>query len=64
MINTVTESVAFDFLVDGKRAMLGIVVKGHLWGVVAGFAVDKITDSGVFYNHLGPEGVARKTEEI
>ena len=39
-------------------------MKLHLGGVVAGLAVDKITNGSVFDDHFGPERVARKTEKI
>ena len=64
MINAIAEGVTFDFLMDGKGAMLVVVVELHLRGIVAGFAVNKITNSGVFDDHFGPEGVARKAEKI
>ncbi len=35
-----------------------------MWGVVASFAVDKITEFGILNNHLGPEWVAREAEKI
>ena len=33
-------------------------------GVKTGFAFDEVTNRSVFDNHLGPEGIAGKTEEI
>ena len=44
--------------------MLAIVMKLHLGSVKTSLAVDKVTDSGVFYYHFGPERIAWKTEEI
>ena len=44
--------------------MLAIVMKLHLGGVETGLAIDKVTDSGVFDYHFGPETIAWKTEEI
>ena len=44
--------------------MLAIVMKLHLGGVETGLAIDKVTDSGVFDYHFGPERIAWETEEI
>ena len=41
-----------------------VVVEFHLGGIVAGFAVDEVADSGVFYDHARPERVSREAEEI
>ena len=49
---------------DGKGAMVSIVTEFHLGSVEAGFAIDKITDGGVFDDHFGPEGIARKTKKV
>ena len=51
VINAVAQSITFDFLMDGERAALIVVVKLHLRGVEAGFAFDEVADSGVFYDH-------------
>lgn len=48
---------------DGKRTVFIVVTEFHLWCVEAGFAVNKITNRGVFYDHFGPKWVARKTKE-
>ena len=64
MINAVAQSIAFDFLMDGERAALIVVMKLHLRGVEAGFAFDEVADGGVFYDHARPEGVPREAEEI
>ena len=63
MVDAVGEGVALDFGVHGEGAVLLVVVEGHLWGVETGFALDEITESGVFDNHFGPEGVAGEAEE-
>lgn len=64
MVNAVTKGVAFDFLVDGERAVLVVITKFHLGGVVASFAVDKIANFGVFHYHFGPERVAGEPEKV
>ena len=48
---------------DRERAILFVVMKFHLGGVIAGFTVDEIADGGVFDNHFGPEGIAREAEK-
>jgi len=63
VVDAVGESVALDFGVHGERAVLLVVVKSHLRGVETGFALNEITEFGVFDNHFGPEGVAGETEE-
>ena len=64
VVDTVAEGVAFDFLMDGERAMFFIIMKLHLGSVETGLAVDEITDGGVFDDHFGPKGIAREAEEI
>ncbi len=64
MIDAVAEGVAFNFLMDGERATLFIVAEFHLRSVVTGLAFDEIADSGVFYNHFGPERVSGESEKI
>ena len=64
MVDAVAEAVAFNFGVDGKGAMVSIIMKRHLRGVVAGFAVDKVADGGVFDDHFRPEGIAGEAEKI
>lgn len=64
MINAVAERVAFDFLVNGKWSAVLVIVKLHLRGVETGLTVDKIANSGVFYDHFGPERVAGKSEKV
>ena len=64
VIDAVAEGVAFDFLMDGEGATLIVVAEFHLGGVVTSLAFDKITDGGVFYNHLRPERVSGEAEEI
>lgn len=64
MINAIAQGVAFDFFMDGERAIPVVIVELHLRGVVAGFTVDEITNCGVFDDHFGPERITRETEEI
>ena len=64
MIDAVAERVALDLFVNRERAAIFVIIKGHLWGVVASFAVDKITEFGILNNHLGPEWVAWEAEKI
>lgn len=49
---------------DREGAVFGIVVELHLRGVKTSFAVDKITNGGVFYDHFGPERVSGEAEKI
>lgn len=44
--------------------MIFVVVELHAGGVVAGLAIDKIADGGVFYDHFRPEWVTREPEKI
>lgn len=64
VINAVAEGVAFDFLVDGEGAVVFVVVELHLGSVETSLAFDEVADGGVFFDHFGPEGVAREAEEI
>ena len=64
VINAVAEAITLDFLVNGERTVLLVVVEFHLGSIEAGFAIDKIADGGVFDDHFGPERIARKAEEI
>lgn len=64
MINAIAEAIALDFLMDGERTVLAVVAEFHLRGIETGFAVDKITDGGVFDDHFGPERIAGKAEKI
>ena len=49
---------------DGERAVFVIIMELHLGSVVAGFAVYKVANSGVFDDHFGPERITWKTEKI
>ena len=49
---------------NGEGAALVVVVEFHLGGIVAGLTVDEITDSGVFDDHFGPEGVSGEAEKV
>lgn len=49
---------------DGKGALLRIVVEFHLRGVEASLAFDEVADGGILDDHLGPERVARETEKV
>ena len=49
---------------NGERATLFVTAKLHLGSVVAGFTINEIADFSVFYDHFGPERIARKTEKI
>lgn len=49
---------------NGEGATLFVTAKLHLRSVVAGFTINEVADSSVFYNHFGPERIARKTEKI
>ena len=64
MIDAVAEGIALDFFVDGEGAALVVVAEVHLRGIETGLAVDKVTNGGVFYNHAGPERVAREAEKV
>ena len=64
MINAVAQSVTFDLAMNRKGAMFAVVVKLHLGSIEASFAVDEITNSGVFYDHFGPERITRKAKKI
>lgn len=48
---------------NGKGTLFRIVAELHLRGIEAGFAIYEVADGSVFDNHLGPEGVAGKTEK-
>lgn len=64
MIDTIAETIAVDFLMDGERAVFGVATEFHVRGVETGFAFNKIADGGVFFDHLGPERISGETEKI
>lgn len=44
--------------------MFFVIVKLHLGSVETSLAIDKIANGGVFYDHFGPERVAREAEKV
>ena len=64
MIDSIAQGIAFDFLMDGERAVFAVIVQLHLGGIVASLAVDKVTNGSIFDDHFGPKRVARETEKI
>ena len=64
MINAIAKGVALDFFVDRKRTIFAIVVQLHLWSIKTGFAINEITNCGIFDNHFRPKRVAREAEKV
>jgi len=63
MIDTVGQSVTFNFSVYREGTLSFVIMQGHLRSVEASFAFYVVAKFGVFDDHFGPEGVAREAEK-